>query len=183
MPLPDTISKVFELARQDGKGDESSFYGPYNVLLNYLFPFEEEYVVVPQYKRHAELKSVHFMTIFLVKHKHHPVFFVEVKYSATLCYISGRKEADLEMRERFGRLFEDVEIETLYGASAMGTKLCLYTLDMASRRLEPNAIPRNPEFGNDTAPADRWNVDIMTPEGEERLREVVRDIKEMLGQL
>ncbi|RPA96093.1 hypothetical protein L873DRAFT_1616262, partial [Choiromyces venosus 120613-1] len=158
--------------------DESKFYGPYNVLLNYLFPFEEEYVVVPQYKRSAELKSVDFTTIFLVRHKHHPVFVVVVKSSGSLRHISSRQEADLQMRERLVPLFEDVEIETLYGASAMGTKLCLYTLDMASRWLKPYVIDSNPEFLTDTAPADRWNVDIMTPEGEERLREVVRHIKE-----
>ncbi|RPB27570.1 hypothetical protein L211DRAFT_834428 [Terfezia boudieri ATCC MYA-4762] len=84
MPFPDTISEVFDLARQDGERDESMFYGPYNILLNYLFPFEEKYMVVPQYKRPAEMKSVVFTTIFLVMRNQHPVFFVEVKSSGSI---------------------------------------------------------------------------------------------------
>ncbi|PWW77763.1 hypothetical protein C7212DRAFT_178104 [Tuber magnatum] len=183
MPLPNIISRVFELAAQDGERDESKFYGLYNVLLTYLFSFEEEYIVVPQYKRPTQLTSVDFTTIFLVRYKHHPVFFVEVKSSGSLHHISSRREADLQMRERFERLFEDVEIETLYGVSTMGTKICIYQLDRASRRLDLDAIEGDARFVTDTAPAHRWNVDIMTPEGEEKLQEVVRDIKAMSGGL
>ncbi|CUS12508.1 unnamed protein product [Tuber aestivum] len=167
MPLPEIISPVFESAAQDGEQDESTFYGPYNVLLTYLFPIQEEYMVVPQYKRPTQLTSVDFTTIFLVKHKHHPVFFVEVKSSESLRHISSRREADLQMRERCERLFEYVELQTLYG------------LDRASRRLDPNAIGGDPRFVIDTASAHYRNLDIMTAEGEEKLREVVRHIKAM----
>ncbi|KAG0638021.1 hypothetical protein HOY80DRAFT_1016582 [Tuber brumale] len=184
MPLPETITEVFELARQTGETDESQFYGPYNVLLNHFFPHEERYVVVPQYKRPTQLRSVDFTTIFLVRHKTHPVFFVEVKSSSSLHHISSRQEADIQMRERFTRLFEDVVIGTLYGASAMGTKICIYKLDRTSRRLTPPIIiPSNPELVNDTAPMDRWNIDLLTPEGEEQFREAVQHIKKMSTQL
>ncbi|KAF8430026.1 hypothetical protein EV426DRAFT_1357 [Tirmania nivea] len=183
MPLPDTISEVFDLARQDGERDESMFYGPYNVLLNYLFPFEEKYVVVPQYKRPAQIKSVDFTTIFLVRRNQHPVFFVEVKSSGSLHHISSREEADLQMRERFKKLFDDVQIKILYGVSAMGTKLCIYSLNKETRRLLPNVIPSDPEIVTDTAPIDRWDVDIMTPEGEGRLRQVVDHVRTMCVEL
>ncbi|KAF8420672.1 hypothetical protein EV426DRAFT_537309, partial [Tirmania nivea] len=46
--------------------DESRFYGPYNVLLNYLFPFEEDFVVVPQFKRPEQSKSVDLLQSLLL---------------------------------------------------------------------------------------------------------------------
>ena len=183
MPLPEIIPQAFDIAVQNGETDEYQFFGPYNALLTYLFPFEEEYVVVPQLKLSVQWESVNFTTMFVIMHKHHPVFFVEIESAGYLGYISSRKEADLEMRERFGQLIEDVEISTLYGASAMGTKVCMYKLDRASRRLSPTAIPGNPELVTDIAPIDRWNIDIMTPEGEEELCKVVQQIKEMSCQL
>ncbi|KAF8446711.1 hypothetical protein BGX38DRAFT_1270875 [Terfezia claveryi] len=60
-------------------------------------------------------------------HKEHPVFFVEIKASNHIRHMSTRKDADLQMRERFEELFDDVKVETLYGISALGTKLCIYT--------------------------------------------------------
>jgi len=183
MPLPETINEVFELAKQLGETDESQYYGPYNVLLNYFFPYEEKYVVVPQYKRPAQLRSVDFTTIFLVRHKAHPVFFVVVKSSSGLRNLSSRKEADLQMRERFDTLFEDVVIGTLYGVSTMGTKICIYKLDRTSRRLTPTIIPSHPELVTDTVPINRWNIDILTPEGEEQFREIVQRVKKTSTEL
>jgi len=47
MPWPTIITEAFELARAGGQTDESRFYGPFNMLLNDLFPFEDRYMVVP----------------------------------------------------------------------------------------------------------------------------------------
>jgi len=140
-------------------------------------------MVVPQYKRPEQLKSVDFTTIFLVRHNAHPVFFIEVKSSSGLHGVSSRKNADLQMRERFDNLFEDVAIGTLYGASAMGTKICIYELDRTSRRLTPTLIPSDPELVTDTAPANRWDIDLLTPEGEEQFREIVQRVKKLSTEL
>ncbi|KAG0125800.1 hypothetical protein HOY82DRAFT_130138 [Tuber indicum] len=183
MPLPETITEMFELAKQTGETDESQYYGPYNVLLSYFFPHEERYMVVPQYKRPTQLRSVDFTTVFIVRHKTHPVFFIEVKSSSGLRHISTRQEADIQMRERFTHLFEDVAIGTLYGASAMGTKICIYKLDRTSRRLTPTIIPGDPELVTDTAPMNRWSIDLLTPEGEKQFRETVQHVKKMSTQL
>ncbi|RPB28992.1 hypothetical protein L211DRAFT_252024 [Terfezia boudieri ATCC MYA-4762] len=129
------------------------------------------------------MKSVDFTTIFLVRRNRHPVFFVKVKSSGSLRHISSREEADLQMRERFKNIFDDVQIEILYVVSAMGTKLCIYSLNKESRRLLPKIIPSDPEIVTDTAPIDRWDVDIMTLEGEERLRQVVYHVRTMCTEL
>jgi len=118
----------------------------------------------------------------LVRHKHHSVLFMEIKSSGSLHHISSCEEADLQMRDRFKHL-QDVEIGTLYGVSTIGTKIYMYKLDRVSCRLSPAVIPRNPELATDTAPIDRWNVDIMTLEGEEKLCRIVQQIKEISCQL
>lgn len=179
MPWPTQIVKLFDLAKSRGERDESEFYGPFNTLLNYLFPYDEDYEIVPQYKRPEQSKSVDFTTIFIVRHEKHPVLFVEIKCSNHILQKSTRQAADQQMREQFTDLFDNVEIETLYGLSAIGTKLCIYTADKQTGRLLPKQNPSSLEFVTDTAPIDRWDIDIMTPEGEERLWQVVSDIKSM----
>ena len=70
MPWPTIITEAFELARAGGQTDESRFYGPFNMLLNHLFPFEDRYMVVPQWKRPEQSKSIDFTTtsgLFLSK--------------------------------------------------------------------------------------------------------------------
>lgn len=86
------------------------------------------------------------------------------------------------MWERFRILFDDVEIPVLYGVSAIGTRLCIYTWNKETRRITPNAIPIDQNVTSDTAPSARWGLELMTAEGEERLREIVRHIKEMSAQ-
>ena len=123
------------------------------------------------------------MTIFLVEHKGHPVFFVEMKSCSELRLMSSQKEAHLQMRERLISLFEDVAIGTLYGASAMRTKICIYKLDKMSRLLTPTMIPSDPNRATDTVPMDWWNIDLLTPEGEEQFREIMQRVKKMSTEL
>ncbi|KAF8424967.1 hypothetical protein EV426DRAFT_598019 [Tirmania nivea] len=87
------------------------------------------------------------------------------------------------MRERIVNVFDTVEVDTLYGVSAIGTKFCVYRVNTESGYIAPEAIPEDPLRVNDTAPAARWELDIMTAEGRERLLEVVGHIKMMCSQL
>ena len=86
------------------------------------------------------------------------------------------------MRERFKNLFDNVVIGILYGVSGIGTKICIYEWTKETG-LSPAPIPEDPIRLKDTAPVNRWNHDIMTPEGEQRFREVVAHIKTMCAQL
>ena len=68
----------------------------------------------------------------------------------------------------------------MYGISAMGPRLCFYTADLTlpNVRIMPTSIRSpDPEYIVDTAPAHRWEYDILTPQGEGKLREVVEAIK------
>lgn len=71
-------------------------------------------------------------------------------------------------------------LKTLYVVSALGTKLCFYSLDTKDDRADivPKIILSDPHgtLLIDSAPADRWNYDILEPDGEHRLRQVVEEI-------
>lgn len=183
MPWPSHIIEQFGTITPLGEVDETEYYGPYNGLLLELFPGPEHFMIVPQYKRPTYPQSIDFTTVFIVQRHKHPVFFIEIKPSGHLRKISYRSAADQQMRERFDTFAEEVNIAKLYGVSALGTQLCVYSYDSASGTLIPGAIERDPTHVNDRAPAAWWDVDIMTPEGEQRLRELVIHVKAMCSQL
>jgi len=76
-----------------------------------------------------------------------------------------------------------ISIPKLYGVSALGTRFCVYEYTPSSRSLTPLRIDPHPDFVTDTAPKERWNLDFLEPQGEDRLKEVVRHIKEMVARL
>ena len=177
------ILEQFQSAPPLGENDESEYYGPYCGLLHYLFPREEHYMVVPQYKRPTELTSIEFTTIFLIQRRKDPVFFLEIKAAGHIHRGSSRAAADKQMRERVNNLCDVVKIPVLYGVSAIGTKLCFYKYTKDTGRLEPELIPGHTKFVVDTAPRDRWEFDVLTAEGERKVREVIGDVKRMCEQM
>ena len=76
-------------------------------------------------------------------------------------------------------------IPTLWAASAMGTKLSFYHLDVITPDADivPRAIARQITRVNDTAPESRWNYDILEPAGEQKFRQVVDEIKAACARL
>lgn len=47
---PSTLLTLFEAVKWDS-GDENDLLGPYNALLDFCFPWEEGWIVVPQFRR------------------------------------------------------------------------------------------------------------------------------------
>ena len=82
-------------------------------------------------------------------------FFLAIKPSNDIQHISARKDADSRMCERMENVFDKINIDMLYGINALGSKLCLYLVQVI-----------------DTAPVGRWGIGILDP-GEKRVREVV----------
>ncbi|RPB04729.1 hypothetical protein L873DRAFT_1595745, partial [Choiromyces venosus 120613-1] len=81
--------------------DESHVYSPHNLLLLYLFPMDEQYMVVPQCKHHEESKSIDFFITFIISHNECLVCFMEVNPLSHIEYISTHEWADKQMRKRF----------------------------------------------------------------------------------
>ncbi|KAJ7583191.1 hypothetical protein C8J56DRAFT_953307, partial [Mycena floridula] len=148
-----------------------------------MFPGAEHYMIVPQYKRPTYPQSIDFTTIYIVTLQKCPVLFLEIKASGHIKAISDRAAADEQMRERFEALASKLRIGKLYGISALGTKICIYTYDAVSDELSPPRIQRDVMRINDRAPADRWNLDILQPDGEARMRGLVNEVKAMCSQV
>jgi hypothetical protein len=73
----------------------------------------------------------------------------------------------------------------LYGISAIGTALCFYSVETKNENAEvmPLNIEQQPSRENDTAPKDRWDLDILSVEGENQLRAVVEEVMQACASL
>ncbi|KAJ7582667.1 hypothetical protein C8J56DRAFT_955417 [Mycena floridula] len=147
-----------------------------------MFPGAEDYMIVPQYKRPTYPQSIDFTTIYIVKLQKCPVLFLEIKASGHIKAISDRAAADEQMRERFEALASTYR-QAVWDQRSGGTKICIYTYDAVSDELSPPRIQRDVMRVNDRAPADRWNLDILQPDGEARMRGLVNEVKAMRSQL
>ena len=117
--------------------------------------------------------------VFVIRHPEKPVFFVEMKPGATMLSKSARRGEDQQMRSRFAELMESVDLPVFYGVIAIATHLCIYEYNQETRRLLPRRIPDSGEGTDDIAPVNRWNIYVLTPEGEQQLRAVANHIKAM----
>ena len=181
MPWPEYITFQFELVNKSTT-DEGEYCGPFNALLNDLFPASEYYQVAPLFKRIAG--SIDYTLIYLITRRKIPILFIEVKPLVAYDLDSSRKAADDQMRERvLDFTAGSIPISTLYGISALGTRFCVYEYTPSSRSLTPPRIDPQPGFVTDTAPKERWKLDFLEPQGEARLKQVVHHIKGMVAGL
>lgn len=58
MPWPNHILEQFDTVTPLGEVDETEYYGPFNGLLQEVFPGPEHFMVVPHYKRPTHPQSV-----------------------------------------------------------------------------------------------------------------------------
>jgi hypothetical protein len=162
-----------------GKGGKP-FYGPWNRLLNTLFPPNTAFEVVPQYfPATTGRDAVDCVVLLLIYLDSSPVFIVEVKDPNDFRFASKREEADLQMRQRVRDCADMLCIPVLHGVSAFGTKIAFYKYHQATRRLQPRRIIPDPDVVTDTAPSEWWSYDILEEEGANRFRDVVDEVKAM----
>jgi hypothetical protein len=70
----------------------------------------------------------------------------------TVRRISGRAAADKQMRTRFEALADQLTIPTLYGVSALGTRLCVYTYDIGDEISPAKAYTRRSKESRQQSP-------------------------------
>ena len=184
--------------------DESDFHGVYNKLLYTLFPPDSDYTVVPKYLKPGSLPSPDRIMTFEVVLEHHPVLILQLKNPGDIHIVSAREMADFQIRQRMVDLRgkpsfvlllytftkwngnpEYCPLPTLNGISAMGTALCFYSLDTKNQNaaIRPLGIAQYSIQISDTAPKDRWYLDVLTVEGETKFRTVVEEIKQACANL
>lgn len=89
--------------------------------------------------------------------------------------ITARKDAENQVRSRFGQLAHLVRVPKLYGVSAIGRQLSYYTYERASGIVKPIALTDSGISVVDTAPIERWNTNIME-EGHAKFLVVVEEM-------
>ena len=184
-PWPEHIHQSFNSAKmQDLLGrDDSLYYGPFTRLLYILFFLDGPYEIMFQFKTEAIQDSWDdTIPIIMVVVNKHPVFFMAIKPPSSLLYDSKREANDNQMRRQFQDLRHVSAIPTLHGISAFGTQLSFYEYDSTTSVLQPGQVPQvHSSLFADVAPITRWDCDVLKPEGANRLKDVVKKIKEMVG--
>lgn len=175
MPWPQYILNCFSSV-PDVPTQESDYYGPYDALLNYLFPPSEGFMINPQHKEPNRRDSVDMTVVYLVQRDRHVVFFLEIKVADDINHISTRARADEQVRQRYTDVFE-AAAPVLHSASALGTRLCFYRLDSETGRITPAPNERDPGRVTDVAPRSWWCHDILEPHGEQRLLSVAEQVR------
>ncbi|KAI9438447.1 hypothetical protein BJY52DRAFT_547743 [Lactarius psammicola] len=180
MPWSETILEQFQFVDRSTM-DENEYYGPYNTLLTDLFPPVEHFQVAPQIMAPSIPDSVDSTVIYIVTKRKVPVFFIEIRPYFHLQRPGLRRSSDKHMRRTFRDLVLGIlPIPKLYGVSAMGTCLSIYECTKATGVLLPPAITPDPKFIDvDVYPQERWNYDLLEASGEEKLREIVAEVKAM----
>ncbi|KAI6034804.1 hypothetical protein EDC04DRAFT_2200344 [Pisolithus marmoratus] len=136
------------------------------------------------FKRIPDTMTFTFTFLITITSRMVPILFVEVKPYITYNDAFAREEADDHMRHGFYHFVEEsTPVPKLYGISALGTRFCVYEYTAEDRRITLKCITPDHKFVTDTAPKERWNLDILQPEGEARLKEVVGYIKKMAAEL
>jgi hypothetical protein len=174
MPWEPTIVEQFQFNHHEA--DESRFYGPYITLLTTLFPPTDHYQVTPRCNSPGSSTSIDFtITYGLSGTVQIPVLFLQIKPYAHLDDLAKRERADNWMRDRFRELFSLDFLPKLYGISAMGTRVAVYEYREETNRITPPSIPRDPDTIDDVAPRERWNSDLLGPDGERLFRLIARE--------
>jgi hypothetical protein len=163
---------------------ESAFYGPYNAILNFLFPASENFLITPQYLRSSEGlgHTNDHNVVFVVEHTQHrvPVFFLEVKHPDHYKTLAGRAQADKRMRLLFAEFAERVELEKLYDVSALGVQVGYYELEGADGSIYPREIPYDGNYVTNVAPVNRWPYNILSEGGWNEVVRIAEAVKTMV---
>jgi len=177
---PQGLHTIFEICRQR-EPLENRYYGPYNKLLNYCFGDSFQYFVAPQSPPndlllHETVDFVVFLVVFDANRR--PVLIAEIKDDGWAHRADLRYSADNQIRRRYDAMLGDCPLPCLWGLSLLGTSLRVYCGTVATETIEPDFMPRpSPsrilprQFLEGT-----WNIDIMSPEGFNKMKEIVTDI-------
>lgn len=94
---PDKVIRAFKNIPPNPS--EEDYQGPYNKLLNSLFPVESEFTVVPRYLQDPE-NTAEFTTAFDVLLVDEPVLILDLNPFSHLSFPSKRLAADYRIRTR-----------------------------------------------------------------------------------
>ncbi|KAN0118110.1 hypothetical protein V8E52_005371 [Russula decolorans] len=159
------------------------YYGPYDKLLNYCFGDSFQYFVAPQSPpSDLGLRDTVVFVVFLVVFdaNRHPVLIAEVKDDAWAHKADLRYSADDQIRRRYDAMLGDCPLPRLWGLSLLGTSLRVYCGTVATETIEPDFVPLSRPSPRRILPRDflegAWDIDILSPEGFNKMKEIITDV-------
>ncbi|KAG2338854.1 hypothetical protein BDR05DRAFT_939900 [Suillus weaverae] len=180
---PVKVQRQFDIAQAAGNDAlENVLHAPYNKLLNTLLPVYTDFTVIPNFQEINSTRGAEYLVTFEIFLENQPVFVLELKREKDFSVRSKRTAADDQLRGRLGDLIDACPLPVLHSVSVFGTKLCFYSITKAGLIL-PEYISASTQYVTDTAPVGRWNYDILTAEGEAKLRRIVQVITTECAQL
>jgi len=178
---PAGLLTIFEQCRAEREAFENRYYGPYDKLLNYCFGSDFTFYVAPQSPPNDDSRDAIEFVVFLVvfNSKKKPVLLVEVKDDSWAHRAELRYRADKQMHDRYDLMLEVCPTPRLWGLSVLGTSMRIYAGDTRSFDVTPPRSQR-PRPQSRVLPANflagQWNLDILSQEGFDRVKEIVTDI-------
>ncbi|KAI6045463.1 hypothetical protein EDC04DRAFT_2598768 [Pisolithus marmoratus] len=184
MPWPGKIIEQFEFINKF-TSNEHKYYRPWTSLLFEVFPVSNGYCCGSQYQLRSGFIDLVVQYAIPGQKWRVPVLFVEVKtfnaYVLQGLHPCQSRQSNVQLVFLVSSGKYSMSLPTLYGISTLGTQICVYKYTDHNRTLTLKHIMHNPKFVNDTAPMDRWSLDIMELEGEARMQEIVAHIQAMVA--
>ncbi|SJL07229.1 uncharacterized protein ARMOST_10572 [Armillaria ostoyae] len=179
---PQGLSKIFSICRQQNQPFEYRYYGLYDKLLNYCFETDcFQFFVAPQHppsKLNAH-NAVNFIMFIVVFNKQcQPVLIADIKDDGWAGKPDFRLAADEQVHRWYDSMMPECPLPRLWGLSLLGTSLRVYCGDIAMGTLQPE-YQACPDL-NHILPLNflegEWDLDILSQEGFNKMKEIVTDI-------
>ncbi|KAF9086818.1 hypothetical protein BGX27_003094 [Mortierella sp. AM989] len=151
---------------------EQAYYGPYNMILNQVFPAQNRYMVSPQTYPNGR-GAIDYLFEYLVMIDRRVIMIVEVKRENILQFEHARVEADLQVRDCFRSLRNDIVLSETMGISIFGRFCRVYSYNRATQQITTNS-------GNDLNQT-HWNIDLNTQQGRMQLAAVFEQVKQLVA--
>jgi hypothetical protein len=105
---------------------------------------------------------------------------VEIKPLPAIHSLSARAEADSQMRQRFTD-FYGASSTIFTGISAFGHIVCKYELNKEDGNgITPQGLQNSVNYVVDVAPRTRWDLDLTTPQGADRILKIFQEVKNVM---
>jgi hypothetical protein len=178
---PNGLLTIFQNCCESRELLEYRYYGPFIKLLSYCFGEGYEFFVAPYisiYDLHNKIVDLPLLlTVFDAKRR--PVLVMDIKDDKWAGSACRRIRADELMRLRLCDMHSDCPISRLWGLSLLGTSLRVYKVHCdATGDITPTfqARPSQSHALSDDFLEFGWNVDILSQEGFEMMKEIVAGI-------
>ncbi|KAJ7358166.1 hypothetical protein DFH08DRAFT_932383 [Mycena albidolilacea] len=150
-------------------------------LLRHLFSFERFTLETDSYYVPTTLDSagswdrvrVEQYDRFTGTRSRKPVLVVQLESESKLPSLYWRGQLDYEVRAGIEQMRTKCSHPVIHGIAVFGRRMAFYT-----KNGDESIVPPRPPFDAklDLAPEARWELDVMTEEGAEHLKEIVKQI-------